>query len=113
MGKSIDCEYTSEIVCPYCGEEVGDSWEFEGEDGEWECHECEKTFNWYRTVTVEYSTTGNCEKNKEDHDFTDWDLLQYSDEEHIDSEVIKDFYLRKCKKCDKTEYLRLKDFKEN
>ena len=33
----IDHEYTKEIVCPYCGAELSDSWKFEDDD----FHECD------------------------------------------------------------------------
>jgi len=55
MKNNIDHEYTKEIVCPYCGNEQSDSWEF-SDDGEIECGMCEETFTYERIVTVEYST---------------------------------------------------------
>lgn len=61
----IDCQFTREIVCPYCGHVHRDSWEFGGggEDGDDECGECGKMFSWSRTITVTYST----EKMEEDN----------------------------------------------
>jgi len=52
-----------ELVCPYCGYEHQDSWEF-GEDGEVECcnEKCERTFS-FHTNTV---TTYTSKKMKED-----------------------------------------------
>lgn len=55
----INCSYTHEIVCPYCGYEFSDSWEIGDGDqdiGEMVCHNCEKTFLAYRNVEVTYST---------------------------------------------------------
>lgn len=48
-----DINYTSEIVCPFCGNEVGDSWEMEGEE-DYECGNCQSHFSYQRHVTVEY-----------------------------------------------------------
>ncbi len=42
--KEIYHEYTDEIICPHCGEEMMDSWEY-SEDGEDECWECGKKFS--------------------------------------------------------------------
>lgn len=51
-----DCLCTHDPVCPYCGTEQSDFWEVSGEDGEYECGECERTFMWSRYVEVTYST---------------------------------------------------------
>jgi len=61
MGKqSIDHEYTREIVCPYCGYEFSDSWDYglTGDPYEMECHneDCLKTFDSYIDVDVTYVT---------------------------------------------------------
>lgn len=53
---TIDTNYTSETVCPYCGHETQDSWELSGDDGVDECGECEKPFRWARHVGVTYCT---------------------------------------------------------
>lgn len=52
----IDHEYTREIVCPYCGCEFSDSWEYgDGEDiGEVECECCEKEFFVSRVIDITY-----------------------------------------------------------
>lgn len=44
------------MVCPYCGEEQTDPLEAEDESGEYECVECERTFRYYRHITIEYSS---------------------------------------------------------
>ena len=49
-----DHEYTDEIVCPHCGTEYNDSWEWE--EGEHECDDCEHSFTVERIVTVQYTT---------------------------------------------------------
>lgn len=54
--REIDHEFTDEIVCPHCGHEHGDSWEWRGDDGEADCDDCGKPFEWSRNVSVCYST---------------------------------------------------------
>ena len=48
-------EDTEEMVCPWCGYEFQDSWEFE-EGGEHECYRCEKPFKFCRIIDVTYDT---------------------------------------------------------
>lgn len=55
MSDNIHHEYTNEIVCPYCGEEHGDSWE-RNDEGMDICQNCGKEFAYSRIITVEYST---------------------------------------------------------
>jgi hypothetical protein len=50
----IDHEGTTEIVCPHCGHEFGDSWEA-SDSGEDVCH-CGGKFEYERDVIVEYTT---------------------------------------------------------
>jgi len=52
--SEVDHEYTREIVCPYCGREQSDSWEY-GDDGEIDC-DCGETYTFARDVSVTYST---------------------------------------------------------
>lgn len=63
MSKEIDHEFTDEIVCPYCGYEDVDSWEY-SDDGVAECPDCDREFEYLRNIRVTYTT----EKinNKED-----------------------------------------------
>ncbi len=52
-------QYTPEIICPYCGHEHGDSWEYGGggEDTDTAiCDECDREFEWSRFIITEYST---------------------------------------------------------
>lgn len=51
----INFEYTSEVVCPWCGYEYHDSWEFSNEGNEI-CPECFGEFEYWRDITVDYST---------------------------------------------------------
>ena len=50
---------TAEMVCPWCGDEQGDSWDHnlsDGESCEIDCDECGKEYKAVFTVTVDYST---------------------------------------------------------
>lgn len=53
--NKISCNYTDEVVCPYCGYEYNDSWEFYDYEEE-ECCECGKSFYLSRHVEVTYCT---------------------------------------------------------
>lgn len=55
--KEIECKNTDEIVCPYCGFEFSDSWEYDQDTEEIDCLECDKTFNMTRNVYIDYSTS--------------------------------------------------------
>ena len=46
---------TSDITCPICKSEFGDSWEYDSDEGERECEGCGATLEWYRDVCVSYS----------------------------------------------------------
>lgn len=59
-GDEIDHEYTALIVCPHCGHEQRDSWEW-SDEGEDECEVCEKPFTFERIVETYYSTRKNDE----------------------------------------------------
>jgi hypothetical protein len=57
--SEIDCKYTEEIVCPYCGyivEESYEYFEYGNDDTEIQCDECNKTFIAYRHERVRYSS---------------------------------------------------------
>ncbi len=63
--KEIDCTYTKEIICPYCGYEFSDSWEYNrrmegGDSTELECPECDKKF----TATMDIEITYKSHKRK-------------------------------------------------
>ena len=64
MSEEIDHEYTNEIVCPWCGYEFSDSWEWSDYEEDVECHKCGKLFYYERILTVEYKTTRERCKNK-------------------------------------------------
>jgi hypothetical protein len=50
MSEEIDCEFTSDLVCPYCGYVHEDDGEM-NESGDMKCYKCEKKF----IYEVEYS----------------------------------------------------------
>lgn len=53
-----DHSWSDEPVCPYCGHEATNAWEWgiAEEDGEHECGECERTYTWTRHVLVRWNT---------------------------------------------------------
>jgi hypothetical protein len=60
MNTEVDHEYTNCIVCPYCGHQFKDSWEYgrgEGYLGEIACELCEESFHARRMITVTYTTS--------------------------------------------------------
>jgi transcription elongation factor Elf1 len=54
--NEIDHEYTHDMVCPYCGYEDMDAWEFDSNNGTVECGDCEKEFEYERIIDIRYST---------------------------------------------------------
>lgn len=63
-------EYQNNIICPYCDWEDQDSWEFDEEEGIYQCGSCEKEFNVVRDVEITYSTSMlNCDDNGSKHDY--------------------------------------------
>lgn len=57
--EEIETSFEDEIVCPYCGHRMTDDegyFEREG-DGEYDCDECGKTFNFTVNIEVTYSTS--------------------------------------------------------
>ncbi len=72
--SDIEHEYTGEVVCPYCGYEHGDSWEYgmehDGDSTEIECCDCDKKFNATLSVEYNYSTSKiNCVDNGKKHKY--------------------------------------------
>jgi len=57
MDKKIDNEFTDEPVCPWCGYELFDAWEYDDEVEDEECCECDKKFDIFRHHSISYSTT--------------------------------------------------------
>lgn len=60
--KGFDTHYTDEIVCPECGYEFSDSWEYSNRsECEVECPECETEF----TLKVNFDVTYTTEKTND------------------------------------------------
>lgn len=57
MSKEIDHSYTKEIICPWCGYEISDSWEMSDSDDECECGDCYKIFSYEREFEITYSSS--------------------------------------------------------
>lgn len=59
---TLDTDHTHNAICPHCGYEHRDSWEFnfgpglEG-DGDVDCHSCSEPFMCSRHVAITYSTS--------------------------------------------------------
>lgn len=91
MPEEIEHECTDEIVCPYCGREQSDSWEYHLNDGDEidiEC-DCGKTFFATANVSISYSTSKACKENSQEHE---WEPVNGRDD------------ARKCKICDKYQF---------
>jgi len=62
-----ECFAENEIVCPFCGKQQSESWEFsngeEGDIGEIECGHCGRPFYATRDITVKYSSWHNLESD--------------------------------------------------
>lgn len=58
-GKEIDHFCTENIICPYCGYEFKDSWDFSSDSAILECdnEKCKKKFSYGRDIVVEYTTS--------------------------------------------------------
>jgi ATP-dependent Zn protease len=112
MNKEIDHDYTDEIVCPYCGCEFSDSYEFDDDSGTMECYECEKEFEYYRHIEVTYCTYELTEEMKEEIKEEIKEQKEIEKEflvelnKDIDESVIKELYT--CKDID--DYILKKMF---
>lgn len=109
-----DHTITKSIICPYCGDEIEDSWEYEDDEGDIQCEYCGKNFHYERHTTIKYTTTSNCEENNEKHDWNEWEYVEIDTnwKDEIPDEI-SDFYMRKCKKCDESDYIRLIELEKN
>ena len=50
-----DTQATMTVICPWCGHNHSDSWEFD--DGRYDCSECGKPFRLAVNTSVTYTTT--------------------------------------------------------
>jgi len=107
----VEHEYTKEIVCPHCGHEFSDSWEYDEESGEIECYECGLKFDYSRNVSVDYSTWFECPDVGKEHDWGEWSYREVDTQVLIEElvEQVEDFYMRICKTCEKNEFMSLAD----
>lgn len=51
---NVNCLYTKEVVCPYCGNEFTDSWEWDDYEDDIYCDDCGHTFAMERKIEVTY-----------------------------------------------------------
>ena len=90
--KEIDCDRTDEIVCPYCGYEFSDSYEYR-DSGVIDCGDCDRKINLTVDYSVSYSTSKiPCANGEGEHRWRSW--IAYGDTKES----------RCCKDCDKREY---------
>lgn len=88
-----DCEYQDRVVCPFCGHENEDSWEYLKDDEECvdaHCPSCGKEFDVTVSQTINY--TSYCKE----HDYAD-----DASEAFPDKEV--------CKRCGHMNFKRFND----
>jgi len=52
----FDLKYRYRAVCPYCGHEHKDCWEWSRDEDECECRKCGKNMGYERHVEITYST---------------------------------------------------------
>lgn len=48
--------FEDDITCPYCDYKHTDSYEWQADDGNTQCHSCEKIFYYVREIRIKYST---------------------------------------------------------
>lgn len=61
-----DTSYTSEIVCPYCGHKVMDSWEYNSRThDDIDCSDCGKNFDFEVHMSVDYSSSKKEEEGEQ------------------------------------------------
>jgi len=69
--------YEKEITFPYCEYEFEESYDYglehDGDCDDLECPECQKIFRVTMDITVTYSTIALCRKNKENHQWKEFD----------------------------------------
>lgn len=106
----IEHEYTDDIVCPWCGYEYGDCWEWTDHDDEIKCDECGKEFCYNKDVTVTYSTSKKqCEdKNHKYENDNNCEYVSYGGHEKpVKKEEEWEFIeIQKCSICDDKIYTK-------
>ena len=105
-------------ICPYCGHEVDSSdhdlWEYEGEDNDFECPNCEKELVLNVQVTTEYELK-RPECSRGEHEYGEWVRMDIDQktldrwskdpmmEKHSKEEPYS-YYSRDCNNCDDVDY---------
>lgn len=56
LGKEHDTENTRNAICPHCGHEHQDCFEWGADEDEYNCNRCSLPFTYYREVIIEYTT---------------------------------------------------------
>jgi DNA-directed RNA polymerase subunit RPC12/RpoP len=102
----IECTFTDEVVCPYCGYEFSDSWEFLGGSPTYltpTCgnEKCEKEFE----VLCEYSVNFTSSKKNDDNKIytctlCDTNLNEFQVKHNIKCHGIEDLESWICWQCD-------------
>lgn len=57
--SKFNCERTPEMICPHCGTEQSDAWEYQLNDGnetEVDCDKCAKKFRVFAEIKVKYTS---------------------------------------------------------
>lgn len=118
--EDIDCDYTKEVVCPYCGNEQSDSWEYgyDEEEHEVDCDHCERSFMMYVNTSVSYSSKRkDCKDDAHRYEAafksdTTWeDIERYKREGSCLAKYILEperTWLRKCANCEDSETRKVK-----
>ena len=55
--RVFDTDYTDKPVCPHCGTEQGDAWEWAATETDATCAECDGEFHVRPDYSVSYTTT--------------------------------------------------------
>jgi len=104
MSEEIDCDYTDEVVCPYCGYKDSDSYEYFGRSSDStnvQCNECDKYFRASQMISVDYSTEKlPCMNGEGEHKWSEWWEIGVDDVER-----------RYCRDCGKAEMRKKGDAK--
>lgn len=57
MSDEINHDCTDEPVCPHCGKEQRDAWEWDDDEcGETECGSCGREFSYTRHISINWTT---------------------------------------------------------